>query len=1306
MNLEIVQIRIRTLMTSFVVQVKLATAQGDTFLNTLAETFLVPFLKEVYDLPNLKNLNQTDKKNFPAIDLADKPKRVAIQVTSTATSDKVKDTLSSFTEHRLYDHFDHLIIYIISEKQTRYSGSKFDELTGGHFSFDKDRDIVDSQDVMRIISGFDIDKAKRVLEILERNFGDSSDIAIIDRMLETCRESLDRYFINDAKVLLTRIAPLLLEVNSKALMAKAELLHAILLIRTQQISEAKKKLLQILDANPHDVEAMLEYVELCENVPETNDNQESIEKRVRDLAGNHPKLLLIDLGRKYEKHEIVEIQDISETWTNDIRLNARFICQYALFFDLAQKTDQRDALVNRWERELPNSPRPHLFRLLFRVNDFYRTFPASYEEQIRITQELLEYSAVERKKINVKDPLSLRDQILWLMQELKLEVGASDGITDLGDLRNPIISLVEQYYFGTFLDGIIPEFLKLIRLEPDQWRVITRKVTESNALPSQGLVEIAFLQALYYADLYSDLESFIRKYDYSDLLAILQSVRQDNAKDAAEHINAKQNSLFALQVLESLAKHVIAVDLAGLLLVDNEDEIDLRYQQFQILRLHGKEAEALEVVKKLPLDSAAPHALLNVVNVAYRNKQWELFIFCSLQLLKFDLPQNLTSKLKADLAHAYFDRGDDSNAINYANQALTQVERLGEEDSQALLHLLAQSYAMKGKYNEACEKFQEYQHVRRIFPLYLEEANLYLKSSIPDKYKKSLALIRKGFEEVDTPNDKHYLSALTLLIELGNAGEIPTQDEASVEDALFVKLDGFSNGWFYIGEEEESLGADCIRPETPQYETVIHKSVGDDVAWPADKYSKRNKRKILHIAAAPAYLAIRATEAMMQAAEIGNGAVWSVDVAREDGSIDVEVLHEFVKERFQSSDKSFEHYVSNRVPFAFLCRAEGNLAKALAKIAVEKKGFVYFNGATPNDMQAQTLAASDVLQGTTCFIDGLAAYMLVEAGLLEAVIKAVPTIGVSTSVIRMLREIATNFESPLSSIGWGGFVNGKFQFTPRNKENEEAFRTRLLRAADLLDNMANKVIGKTYSKSEGDINLDSELPDYFVDAFRYAQEKEAYFLSDDALLMQAYRQFGVNSAPTQCSSFSLIRVMAEKNLITWNDYFRYSARLLFYRYHFVPISVDDMLQSILSPAPRGLVTPAPQNIELLNLQLSLSQEYGVDEKVATSVLASFFSKLIMDNGVPSEMADEIFALTIKQGLSKRDRRMAADVIYQICLQNVQNNRWRNQDNKVKLDILGKHLFGFAQGIDPIVIDSALFLRTNIPRNQASTERSD
>jgi tetratricopeptide (TPR) repeat protein len=167
-----VQDRIITLIARWVVELKAATPISLTDRNKISETVLIPLLGEVYDLPDLRNLN-TESHNFPGIDLADDRKRVAIQVTSTATSEKIKHSLSEFVDHGFYEQYDRLIVYILVEKQKSYSGTGFDDIIQGRLQrgFDIKRDILDYRDLLEVINGFQIERAKRVLELLEANFG-------------------------------------------------------------------------------------------------------------------------------------------------------------------------------------------------------------------------------------------------------------------------------------------------------------------------------------------------------------------------------------------------------------------------------------------------------------------------------------------------------------------------------------------------------------------------------------------------------------------------------------------------------------------------------------------------------------------------------------------------------------------------------------------------------------------------------------------------------------------------------------------------------------------------------------------------------------------------------------------------------------------------------------------------------------------------------------------------------------------------------------------------------------------------------
>lgn len=140
--------------------------------NRLSETVLIPLLSEVYGYTKLKNLNDTEQENYAGIDLADRQAKVAFQITSDPGNEKIKETLKKFIDRELYKEYEHLIFYIITEKQQSYSGKGQQEIIQGKFVFDKDTDILDYQDILKKVKGFQIDQAERVERILEKNFGD------------------------------------------------------------------------------------------------------------------------------------------------------------------------------------------------------------------------------------------------------------------------------------------------------------------------------------------------------------------------------------------------------------------------------------------------------------------------------------------------------------------------------------------------------------------------------------------------------------------------------------------------------------------------------------------------------------------------------------------------------------------------------------------------------------------------------------------------------------------------------------------------------------------------------------------------------------------------------------------------------------------------------------------------------------------------------------------------------------------------------------------------------------------------------
>ena len=170
--------KIATYAARFVVEVEGFNAIGNYHINIHAESFLVPVLNEVLGL-QLENLNATQQKNFPAIDLADFKNRVAFQVTSTSSLEKIKSTLETFGRHNLDQQFDVLYIYIITEKREQYNDAKLAEAIPQGFTFNSVEHIIDKDSILQKINS--ISATPKLLTISKLYEHEFSDIQIEQR---------------------------------------------------------------------------------------------------------------------------------------------------------------------------------------------------------------------------------------------------------------------------------------------------------------------------------------------------------------------------------------------------------------------------------------------------------------------------------------------------------------------------------------------------------------------------------------------------------------------------------------------------------------------------------------------------------------------------------------------------------------------------------------------------------------------------------------------------------------------------------------------------------------------------------------------------------------------------------------------------------------------------------------------------------------------------------------------------------------------------------------------------------------------
>jgi hypothetical protein len=162
----------RDLMALFVNQVRGSTAVGHTDINKVSERFLVELFREVFALPDLRDLN-AEKANFPGLDLASDASSTAFQITATTDVQKVKDTLRTVLDRGLHTKYPQIRIYVLTEKRVSRAQRSIDQLTQGRLRFELAKHVLDFRDVLRAIDRLETEQLERVVGILKRNFAHS-----------------------------------------------------------------------------------------------------------------------------------------------------------------------------------------------------------------------------------------------------------------------------------------------------------------------------------------------------------------------------------------------------------------------------------------------------------------------------------------------------------------------------------------------------------------------------------------------------------------------------------------------------------------------------------------------------------------------------------------------------------------------------------------------------------------------------------------------------------------------------------------------------------------------------------------------------------------------------------------------------------------------------------------------------------------------------------------------------------------------------------------------------------------------------
>lgn len=148
-------------------EVELMNRSNRMTLNSDAETIFCGLINRLEGW-ELRNLNEV-AQNYPGIDLADPERRIAVQITASASQKKVEHTLEVFFKNKMERDFNRLVLVIITDKPapTAAHGVKLG------FKFDPKRDIWNIEWFKRRVESIeDCELLQAVADYLDSQLGD------------------------------------------------------------------------------------------------------------------------------------------------------------------------------------------------------------------------------------------------------------------------------------------------------------------------------------------------------------------------------------------------------------------------------------------------------------------------------------------------------------------------------------------------------------------------------------------------------------------------------------------------------------------------------------------------------------------------------------------------------------------------------------------------------------------------------------------------------------------------------------------------------------------------------------------------------------------------------------------------------------------------------------------------------------------------------------------------------------------------------------------------------------------------------
>lgn len=1093
-------------------------------------------------------------------------------------------------------------------------------------------------------------------DILSLNFSIDHRQAIENayQYLEFVKTELDRENANFALKILEAVKKIISELNDDNLYFEYEILECICLQKLEKINEASQKYERLSKRFPKDPRPLLYLAEIYMNDKDNGKNNYLLEKAEK-MNSEFWLLRLEKLIRRLILGEKIDTNNINEkTFPDDPKIKANFYRLYALAFDAAGDQINADSFIEK----AINLNSERFSNYLNELGIIHHRMFSSEDQskKLLLSQELLKKIEEIEKKFLENGDIGARNKAH--LNIIKLDAFLiQDNIREIERISKDTFEFTIICYFDRLIELIIVRILQLVELPDSELNKLCAYLRASRKMISDDFAKVLIAQFNIRNTLFTDGKKLFEELDFPKYVEFINDLENNNYENVLEFL--KEDIPFAVVVANTLKSKP---DLRKKIIESLPDEKNIQKEKLRLLLNFDEKDidEAFQILKKLDLSNLNYGECRPMLQIAQQKQAWDYELIILEKLLEKERNEQVKFNLSLELFTVNLNLGKYPESIIIGEQLLEEDSSknfLNPANKEVLLSNTIVACMERGRVDE--EAFKKAKFLLGKYPLpnpsfeyKVEiEAEVYLCNNEVDN---ALNSIIEGVKIKRVLSPLEYAKLYFIFpIKIGNRLHLTLDSLKKVIDNTFVKLTN-KDQWYFIGNDD-SLDALPVSKTNNRYPIIIERKVGDKIVFGSRYRSESSTEKIELILPIEKYLLWQIVHNFHKLGKEGDlEGVDLIEVPEVGDTIDPKNILNFFEDLQKRTEPLFNLYLKNIVPFAILAKGEGGLTNAIVRIQQEGKGFINFSAGTNQEFEKQKEIAKSIVNGELSFyIDGTSAFFLSEFGILPKIYSSIPKLKVPQSVINLLASISARFQFEIGQIGYMGYTQGKLNFSYVYPERRNFLRSNFIASIKLLESVP-KNISVISSVNKMDCFSEKEIPAELSDACILAQKEKIPVLTEDFLYLQFNELDTKKKAPEYFSSLALVKVLYEKEQISFDEYLDYFSYLSSYRFRFLALTMEDINKAVFGD--REIKKVQLENIRKLNFPLTLSEEYGVPFQVAFRVVGLFIIQVLIDNAVTVDITEKIFVEILEAFPTNMGKKELGQLVLQFCNKVIEEKR--------------------------------------------------